>query len=160
MPEPESVVHEEITTWAPWVAVLVWGSALLGAFMTVRALSRPLDAGVPWGAIAGLAPLVLLPFALQLLFGRLRLRVTRNALHLGFGYGPLIKRTVTLEDVRSMEPVRYSPKMEFGGWGIRTALRGRKRAWTQRGDRALGSRSRTVCGCTWARPIRNVWRRE
>jgi hypothetical protein len=131
-------VHEEVTAWPLWAALITWGAGLLGTV----ALWAPVLGGTggPAGALkallgAGVA--LSIPLAVQLLFGRLRVRVTRSSLHLAFGYTPFITRVIEFHDITGMEAVRYRPLREFGGWGIRYAFRGRKRGWTMRGNRAL-----------------------
>jgi len=130
-------VHEEVTKWHPWVAAIVWSGALAGAILSFRALSDPVQGGGLYAAVMGCSILVVVPIAIQVLFGRFRVRVTRTSLRLSFGYTPFIKRIVEFEDVEAMASIRYSPLREFGGWGIRSSIRGGKRAWTIRGNRAL-----------------------
>jgi hypothetical protein len=129
------VTYEEITPWPPWVALGIALVCLVPAAVLGReALDLAGGGGV--GQAVGVALAVGTPIVLWVLMGRMRVRVTRTALVLGFGFVSLVRRTVPLTDVVGMEPVDYSPLAEFGGWGIRWG-RGGKRAWTIRGRRAL-----------------------
>ena len=132
-----TVVHEEVSHWPLWVSLLVWGACLGGAVVSFAVLRDPLQGGDPVRALGGAAAVLLVPLAILLFFGRLRIRVTRTALRITIGYTPLVTKVVKFEDILGMEPVRYSPLREFGGWGIRRSFRGGKQAWTMRGNRAL-----------------------
>jgi hypothetical protein len=137
MSEAGMVVYEEVTTWPIWVSILVWGGCLGGVVVSLGVLDDPLGDGGLGRGLVGAAAIVLVPVALKILLGRLRVRVTRTELRLTIGYTPFIAKTVEFDDIVSMEPVRYSPLREFGGWGIRRSFKGGKRAWTMSGNRAL-----------------------
>jgi len=137
MPQRGTVVHEEVTFWPLWVRVLVWGACLTGAAVSFRALGDPVAGGSLYGAVIGVLTVLLAPVGLHAFFGRLRVRVTRTSLHMTIGYTPFIVKVVEFGDIVAMEAVRYSPIREFGGWGIRRSFRGKKRAWTMRGNQAL-----------------------
>ena len=53
-----------------------------------------------------------------------------------WGIAGVIRKSVPYSQIRQASPVTYSPLSEFGGWGIRLG-RGKKVAWTIRGNRAL-----------------------
>jgi hypothetical protein len=58
---------------------------------------------------------------------------TRVIMHLGSV--ALFRRTVVHAEITALESVVYHPLREFGGWGVRG--RGRRKAWTARGNRAV-----------------------
>jgi len=53
-----------------------------------------------------------------------------------WGISEVIRKTIPFREIRRAEAVTYSPLGEFGGWGIRAGMGG-KRAWTVRGNRAV-----------------------
>ena len=120
--------YEESEMWAPWVTVVLGVCLLAAGFGLTQ--GRPGEATL---VLAFIFPVFVL---LAVLFGRLRVRVQQDALVVGFGYVDVIKKRVVYDDVQSIEPVRYSPLGEFGGWGIKWG-RGDKIAWTIRGNQAL-----------------------
>lgn len=131
----EPISYEEKTPWPAWVVAVMSAGFLTAAFAIVREglSASPGDATV---ALAVAALLVLGPLAMWLLFGHLRVQVGRQGMRLGFGTLPILRKTVPFSEIREIEPVRYSPLRDFGGWGIRFGLGG-KRAWTIRGNRAV-----------------------
>lgn len=125
------VIYEERSSWPLGVAVTVWGVCLSSAVATVAA-----GGGSP-AALIGAAMLCALPFVVWLLVGTLVVKVTRTSLLIAFGSASLIQKLVSFGQISSVEPVRYRPVLEFGGWGIRFGWRSGKRAWTIRGDGAV-----------------------
>jgi hypothetical protein len=132
-----TVVYEEVSYWPLWVSLLVWGGCLGGAAVSLGVLGDALQGRALDRAVAGALAVLLVPAAIVVIFGRLRVRVTPTALHMTIGYTPFITKVVKFDAIIAMEPVRYSPLREFGGWGLRRSFRGGKRAWTMRGNRAL-----------------------
>lgn len=128
------VVYDEVQRWPGWVLVMIL-AALAAA--TVAILSTPpSDRGLAWAL--GLGPAVAITLVIALLFDRLRIQVTREAVVVSFGALGWIRKRIGLDQIREMEPVRYRPIRDFGGWGIRFSWTDpSKRAWTIRGDRAL-----------------------
>ena len=53
----------------------------------------------------------------------------------GLGTAGLVSKRVNYDDILRTKSVRYSPIVDFGGWGVRR--RGDKRAWTARGNEAV-----------------------
>ncbi|MGD2071814.1 MAG: hypothetical protein PVI57_24325 [Gemmatimonadota bacterium] len=133
------VVYEETTGWPWWAAGFVGVAVVAAAAMALLDATRGLatarvDVLVRGALIAG--GVLLLGLIVRTLFGRLRVVVTRTSLRLTFGYTSLIEKLVTFDEIEDVDPVRYSPIREFGGWGLRYGG-GRKRAWTVRGDGAV-----------------------
>lgn len=133
------VVYEETTAWPWWAAGFV-GVAVVGAAATalldaMRGLATSRVDVLVRGALIAIG-ILLLGLILRTLFGRLRVVVTRTSVRLTYGYTNLIEKLVTFDEIEDVDPVRYSPIREFGGWGLRYGG-GRKRAWTVRGDGAV-----------------------
>jgi len=132
----DHVLYEEATPWPTWAALLVTAVFLVPAVLTARE-AFALGSGADAVARAGTAVLLAFaPVTLWLLFGQLHVRVTRTGVVLRFGAFPLLQRVVALSDIEAVEAVRYSPLGEFGGWGIRWGLGG-KRAWSIQGNQAV-----------------------
>lgn len=125
------VVYEETTGWPWWVAAIIVVSSVSGA------LGLLVGGGGAPTLFLGAGLIALLPLGIWFLFGKLVVRVTRTSVLVAFGTASLIQKLVAFSDIRRVEPVTYSPILEFGGWGIRWSFRGRKRAWTIRGNRAV-----------------------
>jgi hypothetical protein len=68
-------------------------------------------------------------------FGFLEAEIHQDGIRVRWGPFGLIQKFLPFETITKAEAVTYSPLMEFGGWGIR--FRGKKRAWTVRGNRAV-----------------------
>lgn len=142
MGRDQYIVYEETTPWAWWVSLVVWGSFLAGAIPVALAVLGRLSDGIAPGELPALlmmgggAVLLLLgPWITQVLIGRLHVRVTHTSLLLQLGALPILSKLVPFEDIDWLEPVRYRPIREFGGWGVRFGKN--KRAWTIRGDAAV-----------------------
>src|SRR5688572_9635420 len=112
--------YEEITPWPAWVGLLV--IACLGAAFVGVWQSNPQDAVI---VVMAALPVMLLSI---FLLGRLRVRVMRDAIVVGFGYLDLIRKRIPFADIQRIEAVKYSPLGEFGGWGMKRGFGG-KRAW-------------------------------
>jgi hypothetical protein len=84
-------------------------------------------------APVGIAALIV--FLFYGLFGYLLAQVTEAGIKLRWGPLGWIKKFIPFSNIEKAEAATYSPLMEFGGWGIR--MRGKKRAWTVRGNRAV-----------------------
>ena len=129
------VLHKERSSWSWWVHLLVWGGVAIAAgagFANAENVTDPdflPTIGIPV-AIAGLIPLFFYG-----LFGYLSAQVTEAGISLRWGPVGWIRKFIPFETITKAEAVTYSPLMEFGGWGIR--MRGKKRAWTVRGNRAV-----------------------
>jgi hypothetical protein len=142
MGRDQYIVYEENTPWSWWVSALVWGSFLAGAVpVAVAVLGRIAD-GISPGELPALLMLagggfllLLGPWMTQVLVGRLHVRVTRTSLLIQLGVLPILSKLIPFDEIDWLEPVRYRPMRDFGGWGIRFGKD--KRAWTIRGDAAV-----------------------
>ena len=72
---------------------------------------------------------------LPILFYAMRLVVTVTDQEIDIHFRPLIRRRIPIADVSDVEARKYSPLVEFGGWGIR-GLRG-NRAYNISGRRGV-----------------------
>lgn len=131
-------------TWAPaWVWGVLAGACVCGVGASVFAAFQPPAAGEIAGGDS-LSPLrsvligggVLLLFAtMTSIFLCLDVEVRSDHLFISFGPVRLVRRRIRYTGIESVRAVTYSPLREFGGWGIR--WRGRKTAWTIRGNQAV-----------------------
>jgi hypothetical protein len=129
------VLHKERTSWSWWVHLLIWGGVAIAAgagLSNVRGFSDP-DFLPTMATPIGIAALI--PLFFYGLFGYLSAQVTEAGIRLKWGPLGWIKKFIPFDTITKAEAVTYSPLMEFGGWGIR--MRGKKRAWTVRGNRAV-----------------------
>ena len=131
-------------TWAPaWVWALLWGACLLGAGATAYGAYQQAVLGEPFGdepiSTLGLAILagaaLLFPFLLTALFMCLDVEVRANHLFVAFGPVHFARKRIRYSDMEAVRGVTYRPIRDFGGWGVR--WRGRKTAWTIRGNEAV-----------------------
>lgn len=119
-----------------WLWVLVIGVTLLIWY----AFFQQIIMDHPFGQNPASNPLLII---FWLIFGisfplfiyLLQLRVTVTAEEIVIHFYPIIKRTISKEQIKEIEVVSYRPIMEYGGWGIR----GYKdnRAYTAAGKRGV-----------------------
>lgn len=128
----DRVVYQERWHWATWLSLILWGSML--------ACIAPLLAG--WGTDSPLGERLFLAGAIVMVyvflfvfFGGTTIQVRTNHVQVFLGTVPLVRKRISYGDIVSLEPVRYHPIKEFGGWGVRGW--GKKQAWSARGDQAL-----------------------
>jgi hypothetical protein len=131
-------------TWAPaWVWVLIWGASLLGAGTVAHGAYQHAVTGVPFGdspmSTLGLSLLaggvMLFPILMTATFMRLDVEVRADHLFVSFGPVHLVRKRIPYAEMQLVRGVTYSPIRDFGGWGVR--WRGRKTAWTIRGNEAV-----------------------
>lgn len=131
-------------TWAPaWVWVVMAGVCAWGVGASVyAACQQPAPGEIVGGdSLSQLASVlvgggVLLFFvAMTSIFMRLDVEVRSDHIFISFGPVHLVRRRIRYADIESVCAVTYRPMREFGGWGIR--WRGRKTAWTIRGNQAV-----------------------
>lgn len=123
--------------WMPvWAILLIGTLALLG----VGALIFSGEEGrAGAGAVIGVMTAILV------LFGPMTTEVREDHLFVQFGVVPSYRKRLYYGEIVRVEPCRYSPLREFGGWGIRGL--GRSRALSARGD--LGVRISMADGREW-----------
>lgn len=109
-----------------WVGVLV-GSA--GAATSVLPMTTD-------GLGAGAVVLALVAVGLPVMFLMARLVVEVHDDRIVVRFRPLVTRTVPLDTIVSVEPVRYRPIWDYGGWGIKGWTR-RRIAYNVRGNRGV-----------------------
>ncbi len=136
-------IHRE-RTWAPvWVWLVIAGACGLGIGATLfGALQQPDPGDIARGdsltqlgsALVG-GGVLLFFVAMTSLFMCLDVEVRSDHLFISFGPVHLVRRRIRHADIESVRAVTYRPIREFGGWGIR--WRGRRTAWTIRGNQAV-----------------------
>ena len=131
-------------TWAPaWVWVVMAGACLLGVGATLFAACQQPDPGdiargdslTQLGSVLVGGWVLLFFVAMTSLFMCLDVEVRSDHLFISFGPVRLVRRTIRYADIESVRAATYRPIREFAGWGIRR--RGRRTAWTIRGNQAL-----------------------
>jgi membrane protein YdbS with pleckstrin-like domain len=144
---PVAVYREE--QWFPgWIYTILLGSAILafGALLWVydphHLIDRLRSKSVLCLALGvGLS----LPPMLVVGFLKMTTEVHPGELRIWFGLLPTYRHVVPLTEIRSVEPVRYRPLVDCGGWGFRRGRHG-ERVFTARGD--LGVRLTLKDGST------------
>ena len=109
-----SYFHEEqrFRQWWIWALLAVAAVPLLAA-VAIRGAVLPVLLG----------PLVLLAVGVLLAFARLVVDVDREAITVAFHFlWP--KRRIPLSEVLKAEATRYSPLLDYGGYGVRLGFRG------------------------------------
>lgn len=71
------------------------------------------------------AVLVMLGVTALFFFANLKTEVKDDGLYIKFFPFHFANVKISLEEVASVEPVSYSPLKDYGGWGIRYAIRGK-----------------------------------
>jgi len=131
MPFGPRPVYQERTSWAPWIAVVLWVATAMSAVLVLvtddiqrPGLRMPIALGVlAFGAF------------LQWFVGGLRVRLHRDHLEAALRRAGVIRTRIPYDEISETRVVVYSPIADFGGWGFR--WRGDRRAWTARGDEAV-----------------------
>lgn len=132
--------YEEQTGWAFWVHLLIsltFVAAAIPLFELIQGKVWGQEGAMSVGAALLCLGLGLgIPGAVYLFMGRLRVRVLDEEIEVVWGTAGVIRKSVPFSQIQEVNPITYSPLSEFGGWGIRVG-RGKKIAWTIRGNRAL-----------------------
>ena len=122
---------------APWLWLVIGAVAGLQWWGFYQQIVR----GEPWGnkpAPNWMMVILWLVFGIGLpfffLYMKLTVTVTNDAVDIR--YRPLMRRTIPHVDIRSAEARTYAPLREYGGWGIRSGLRGTK-AYNVSGNRGV-----------------------
>ncbi|MGD0765683.1 MAG: hypothetical protein ABR978_05195 [Dehalococcoidia bacterium] len=123
MKKPELTRYEEQVpaTWWLRAVMLVTLAAMLGALVGPAFDSAKSRAwSVSYYPVMALASLVMV--ASLLTFRRLSIRVTDESVTFGFG---VLRKTLLLGSIRAYEVKKYK-WLEYGGWGLRFSLGGRR----------------------------------
>lgn len=139
---PPVAVFREEQWFSGWIYAGLVGVAAMAVGLLVRVNLPVLPAVEGLGMLVHLQwPLVALvglslPPVLVVALLRMTTEVHPTELRLWYGLIPTYRHVVPLDAVRAVEPVRYRPIADCGGWGIRRSRSG-ERAFTARGDRAV-----------------------
>ncbi len=120
---PRYIESVRVPTWLYFALSTPLGIVL--GVMTGFAVTGSLDGGEAVGFYIVMGSLALLFLFLLVNFTNLTVSVTETSLYMAFG---VIRKRLALQDISSAQPADYR-WTEYGGWGIRWALRG-KRAWS------------------------------
>lgn len=119
-----------------WVMVLVLGIAALNWYIFIEQviLGRPVGNN-PGSDLMVTAIWIIFGWLFPLFFLRLRLRVQVVPGMLRIDYGFLAHRDIPLSEIARVQPVRYDPIRQWGGWGLRGW--GGRIAYNVRGDQGV-----------------------
>jgi hypothetical protein len=131
MTEPRAI-YTERTPWAGWVRAMLWAAITVGCYPILAGWDTELPAVHRVSIVGGI---VALGLGVEVLLGGLTVLVRESEILVHLGIVPLVRRRVPLAQIVSLEPVRYHPIRDFGGWGVRGW--GKRKAWSARGDRAV-----------------------
>lgn len=112
--------RQRFTAWWLWIlllgaAALVWWAAWV---QLVEGRPFGTNPASDWGMLlVWLLAGVALPWLF--LAAQLRTEVRDDGIHVRFRPFHLRERSWSFDEIAGMEPRRYSPMKEFGGWGIR-----------------------------------------
>lgn len=123
-------VYKEWSPWPGWIQIVFWGALVLGIVAVVESPDMARQERLAAVIFMGVAGALV-----QWLVAGLTVRLYRDEMKVGLGTAAVISKRIPYQDILRTESVRYSPLLEFGGWGVR--FRGKKRAWTARGNRAV-----------------------
>jgi hypothetical protein len=95
------------------VAATGWAAFVVQIIMGIPFGNNPGPDGLVWGIFIVIG--IILPWFMF----SLRLETTVTATHLHIRFFPLLRRTIELRDIVTVEACTYRPLAEYGGWGIR-----------------------------------------
>lgn len=135
---PVAVYREE--QWFPgWIYAILIGFAvftlglILWAYDPAHLIERIQSRAIlPLAVAVGLS----LPPMLVVGFLKMTTEVHPGELRIWFGLLPTYRHVVPLTELRSVEPVRYRPLADCGGYGFRRGRNG-ERVFNARGDRGV-----------------------
>lgn len=143
MTHDEDILFREVQRFRQPVLWLVLAGTLLatvGGFGGLMA--SDVAHGLPWPQwplviCGGLSVLLVLGMGGLFWAARLVVEVRPGGLYLRFSPFHRSFRQVPLEGVTACRAVTYSPVREYGGWGIKPALRGDGKAYNVSGNRGV-----------------------
>lgn len=128
----ERTQYKERTPWPGFVSAIFWGAIVLSCFPILAGWDHDMPPEVRW-PLAGL--IVAVAVGIKQLLGGLTVLVQGSRIVVHLGSVPVIRKTIAFADIVALRSIEYRPIRDFGGWGVRG--RGRRRAWTARGNRAV-----------------------
>ncbi|QDV37014.1 hypothetical protein [Tautonia plasticadhaerens] len=136
---PPVAIYREEQWFSRWIYAALAGVVAV----TIGYFARTYDPAIGlggWSRFREWPLLVAIGLSLppMLVVGLLKMttEVHPGDLRLWFGLLPTYRHVVPLAEIRAVEPVRYRPMADCGGWGIRRCRNG-ERVFTARGDRAV-----------------------
>jgi len=123
--------HEEQRFRQPWLLVLLMALAIPAVIVAIDVAARQPALLLP--ALL-LGPGVIAAIALLFALARLVVDVDRDVITVAFHFlWP--KRQIRIPEVRKAEATKYSPLLDYGGYGVRLGFRGW--AWSVSGDEGV-----------------------
>jgi len=123
--------HEEQQFRQPWLLVLLMALAIPAVIVAIDVAVRQPALLLP--ALL-LGPGVIAAIALLFALARLVVDVDRDVITVAFHFlWP--KRQIRIPEVRKAEATKYSPLLDYGGYGVRLGFRGW--AWSVSGDEGV-----------------------
>ncbi len=133
MPQDGPVLYDRTFGFHPLVSALVLGvlSVSTGLIVYSAPAAARTDVAALAVALAGLPALLIVA-----LVWRMRVLVTDAELRITWGLLQLIRFRFALTQLRSYRAVKFSPIVDFGGWGVRRGRRG-VGCYNTRGNRGV-----------------------
>jgi len=140
------VFREEQSMLGLWWSVL---TVLVISVLMWWGFAQQILLGRPWGSHPSpdwMMWLILLVFgiAFPIFFMRLRLVVEIHRDRVEIRFAPIAKRSIPFTEIARVEPRKYSPIAEYGGWGIKGWSR-RKMSYSMSGNRGVELHLRDGC---------------
>lgn len=131
---PTAVLFREDQLFAPWVYVVLGAMAVRILFpdLSVREGFAGLTPSNDPGAYIVLTVIAMLTACLL----RMSTEVTPTCVIVSFGWIPIYRMRIGIEEIRSVEPCTYRPLRDALGWGIRRTWKG-ETVLSARGSRAV-----------------------
>jgi hypothetical protein len=133
--ETEVLFHEQQRFSRSWSLLFVAGIALLGLLVMLD--HRSTDDANKDLFILWLVGMILLMAMLLFLVMRLDTQVRTDGIHVRFFPFQWSHERFTWDRLKSAHVRRYSPIMEYGGWGLRLGMFGKGKAYTVSGDQGM-----------------------
>jgi hypothetical protein len=126
LPDDDELAFREVQSFDQ-----IWLWALMGLELVVILIPLILTKQ-PWSAFLGMGMVMLLTFVF---LGSLRLktRIDDEGVHFRMSWFHMKDRTIPWDDIDQIYVRKYSPIMEYGGWGVRRFSRN-GRAYSVKGN--------------------------
>ena len=125
--ETDDVFIEEQNLDQGWIWLLM-GIVTLGVFVSLLMAGQ-------WGSIMFVVGAILVASMSIMSLFRLNTKIDREGVHYHVNPFPMKYKTVRWEEIDQIYVRRYSPLLEYGGWGIRYGRKGW--AYTARGNEGI-----------------------